>query len=103
MTITRIINSREVEIELTKEEMDKVYQERDLQYQIEDVQMEIDERAERLGTPDLTDDDVRKIAKNIDDELSGYCVYWEQYWSAVDTCIDRYVKEHNIKIREEED
>ena len=101
MTITRIINGREVEIELTKEEMEKVYRERDLQYQIEDVQMEIDERAERIGIPDLTDDEIREIASEIDNELGDYCLYWEQYWYAVDACIDRYVEEHNIKIRKE--
>lgn len=101
MTITRIINGREVEIELTNEEMEEVYRERDLRYQIEDVQMEIDGRAERLGVPDLTDDEIREIASEIDNELGDYCLYWEQYWNAVDSCIDRYVKEHNIKIKEE--
>lgn len=102
MTITRIINGREVEIELTAEEMEKVYRERDLRYQIEDVQMEIDNRAERLGVPDLTDDDLRQIASEIDNELGDRCLYWEQYWDAVDACIDRYVKEHNIKIKKED-
>lgn len=99
MNVKRIISGKEVEIELTKEELEAAYRERDLQYQIEDVQNEIDGRAERRGVPDLTDDDVSKIASNIDDELSDYCMYWEQYWMAVDACIDRYVKEHNIKIR----
>ena len=64
--------------------------------------MEIENRAERLGVPDLTDDDIREIAGEIDNELTDYCPYWEQYWNAVDACIDRYVKEHNIKIRKED-
>lgn len=102
MTITRIINGKEVEIELTIEEMERVYRERDLQYQIEDVQSEIDNRAERRGVPDLTDDEIREIASNLDEELGDRCLYWEQYWDAVDACIDRYVKEHNIKIKEED-
>ena len=101
MTITRIINGREVEIELTEEEKEKVYRGRRLMYKIEDVKSEIDARARLIGVPDLTNDDLTKIANKIEDSLENVDTYWEIYWNVVDVCINDYVVQHHINYKEE--
>lgn len=102
MTIKRIINGAEVEIELTKDEMEKVYRIQELHYYMEDVRAEFGERCGDEETGCLySNDTVKAIAKYamLLREHSDY--YWESYWVNIDVAIDEYLKNKTGFIKEE--
>lgn len=90
MTIKRNIDGKEIEIELTNDEIERAYRIRELYYYTEDVR----ERWVDLYNTECPYNNVtvEKIAKSAQRISEWNDAYFEGYWSNIDTAIVEYLK-----------
>lgn len=101
MKIKRNIDGKEIEIELTKDEIEKAYRIRDLYYYMEDVRGKVIERYEDDETGCLySHAAVKQIAELAMRIREWNDSYWEGYWSNINTAIDEYVEHKAGFIKE---
>lgn len=87
MTIVRNVNGQEMEFELTWHEMYDAHTEYEFDCTMEDVKTQCED-----DMPDITDEEVKKIANKALRYLSKNDLYYESYWDCVRQAIDDFIE-----------
>lgn len=90
MKIKRIINEKEIEIELTGSELREAFYEQDRNFYIEDVKF-------RYDCSNLDNSAIANIAEDWKYALGNNDVYWDSYWATL-RCV---AKENGLEEIEE--
>ena len=84
-------------IELTGKELFEAYEEALDGYYMDDIGNELREQYDIEPCTDNSEIDLKEIAKELQYLLDRHDTYHDIYWDAVDTAIDKYLKEKGIR------
>lgn len=96
MKIIREINGKQVEIELTDEEIRLSHDEYERECRKQDIYSQFEGRYEQDFLDTITDEDLDKMCNEVERNIDHADPYFDTYWDCIEPVVDDYLKSRGV-------